>query len=392
LAAIGVQRGTGIDLTPPLRGAPLPIESLFSHNDKKAVWRVRSGRVASRDKPREEVMRMLKLALAGLCAAALLGFGPARAADPVKIRIAYVVPVANWAPMIEAKKDLAKHLGKSYTLEVTRFQGTPPMITALANGELDIADLAYSTLGLAIENAGIKDLKIIADEFQDGVPGYYSNEFFVRNDSPIKSVKDLKGKVLATNAVGSGIDIAMRAELIKNGLVDKRDYTVIEAPFPTMAGVLGQKRADLVPVVPPFSYIPKLRGSGRVLFTQKDGIGRSQFVVWTARQSFLDKNRAAMTDFMEDVVRIVRWYLDPKNHKEVTEISGKMTKQPPERFDWVFTNKDYYRDPNMVPDLDALQKNVDTAHKLGFLKTRLDISKHADLSIVKEAAKRLDKK
>ena len=105
------------------------------------------------------------------------------------------------------------------------------MITALANDQLEIASLAYSTLGLAIQNAGLEDLRIIADEFQDGTPGFYSNEFFVRKDSGINSIKDLKAKVLAINAIGSGADIGMRAALKKAGLEDKRDYTVIEAPF-----------------------------------------------------------------------------------------------------------------------------------------------------------------
>ncbi len=78
--------------------------------------------------------------------------------------------------MIEQKKDLARHLGKSYTLEIIRFAGTPPLITALANNELEVANLTYPTLPIAIQNAGLNDLQIIADEFQDGNSGYYSNE------------------------------------------------------------------------------------------------------------------------------------------------------------------------------------------------------------------------
>jgi NitT/TauT family transport system substrate-binding protein len=43
----------------------------------------------------------------------------------------------------------------------------------------------------------------------------------------------------------------------------------------------------------------------------------------------------------------------------------------------------------MVPDLAALQRNVDMTRDLGFVRGNLDIQKHADLSIVQEAAKRL---
>ena len=42
----------------------------------------------------------------------------------------------------------------------------------------------------------------------------------------------------------------------------------------------------------------------------------------------------------------------------------------------------------MLPDLDALQKNVDMTKDLGFIRATFD-KKHADLSIVEEAAKRL---
>ena len=331
-------------------------------------------------------MRILRSLL--LVAAGMLLAGAA-AAEPVKIRVAYVVPVANWAPLLEAKKDIATHWGKSYVMEAVRFQGTPPMITALANNEIEIGDLAYSSFGLAVQNAGLDDLRVIADEFQDGVPGYYSNEFFVRKDSGIGKIEDLKGKVIAINAIGSGVDIAMRAALKKHGLVDKKDYTVIEAPFPTMAALLKDKKADLISAVLPFSLNPVLKEEGKRLFDSTEGVGRSQFVFWAARKPFLDKNRAAMVDFMEDVIRIERWYLDPKNHGEVAKIASEMLKVPPERFGWLFTKQDSYRDPDAKPDLDALQRNVDVCAELGIFRAKFDVKKHADLSIVEEAGKRV---
>ena len=338
-------------------------------------------------------MRLSMTGLGVAVAVAVFGAGAfeaARAADPVKIRLSFVVPGSNTASLLMEKKELAKHLDKSYRLEITRFAGTPPMITALAAGELDIANLAYPTLPIAIQNAGIDDLRVISDDFQDGNPGHYSNEFMVLKDGPIKKVADLKGKVVATNAAGSGVDIAMRAMLRKSRLEDKRDYTVVEAPFPTMRAMLGEKKVDLIPAVLPFSFDPELTKIGHSLFTTRDAVGVSQFVMWSARKSFLDKNRAAMVDLMEDTIRIMRWYLDPANHKEAVEIAARLTKQPPERFaSWIFTDKDYYRDRSLVPDIAALQRNVDLTRDLGFVKASFDVSKFSDLSIVQEVAKRL---
>jgi sulfonate transport system substrate-binding protein len=334
-------------------------------------------------------MPWLKPALLGCVAAAIVSVTAAQAQQPVKIRASWVAPVANWASILAEKPDLARHAGKSYVFESVRFAGTPPMVTALANNELEIASLAYSSLAIAIQNAGMEDLRVIADEFRDGVEGWYSQEYMVLADGPIKKVEDLKGKVIATNAAGSAVDVATRAMLRKFKLEDKRDYTVVEAPFPTMRAMLAEKKVDLIPGVLPFSLDPELRKISRPLFVQRDAIGVTQMIAWAARKPFIDKNRAAMVDFMEDTVRIVRWYLDPKNHNEVMQIAARVTKQPPERFDWVFTKKDAYRDPNMVPDLAALQRNVDMTRDLGFVRGTIDVKKHADLSLVEEAAKRL---
>ena len=332
-------------------------------------------------------MRLMKLALAGAFAFGLTG--AANSAEPVKIRMSWVAPVANWASIVLEKKDLAKHLGKSYTLESVRYQGTPQMITAIANNELEVSNLAYSSLAIAIDNAGLDDIRVIADEFQDGVPGHYSTQFYVRKDSGINKIEDLKGKVVGTNGGGSAVDVALRAALKKAGLEEKRDYTMLEGPLPAMPAMLMEKKVDLIPAVLPFSLNPKLKEEGKVLFEQRDALGVTQMIVWTARKSFIDKNRPALVDFMEDMLRITRWYQDPKNHDEVAKIASNITKVPPERFGWLFSKQDTYRDPNLVPNLEALQKNVDVTRDLGLVKKQIDVKKHADVSIVTEAAKRL---
>lgn len=335
------------------------------------------------------MMHVLRMVLAAFTAMALCGAPSASAQQPVKIRVSWVAPVSNWASIWLEKKDLARHLGKSYTLETTRYAGTPPMVTALASGELEVANFAYSTLGIAIKNAGIDDLRVIAHEFRDGVPGHYSQEYLVLAEGTVKTVKDLKGKVIATNAAGSAVDVATRAMLRKAGLEDKRDYTVLEAPFPTMRAMLAEKKVDMIPGVLPFSLDPELRKIARPIFSQREAIGETEMIIWAVRKPFIDKNRAAMVDFMEDTLRIVRWYLDPANQKAAAEIASNVTKQPAERFAWLFTNKDYYRNPDMLPNLEALQKNLDMTTDLGFVKGKVDLAKHLDLSIVKEAAARI---
>jgi len=102
-------------------------------------------------------MRRSWLAIA-IAVAVVLAEGVAGAqAEPLKIRVGWVVTPGHLAPLIEElgkrQPSLFKHLGKSYALETMRFQGTTPMIQAQAINELDIAAFSTAALALAITNA-----------------------------------------------------------------------------------------------------------------------------------------------------------------------------------------------------------------------------------------------
>jgi ABC-type nitrate/sulfonate/bicarbonate transport system substrate-binding protein len=345
----------------------------------------------------EQEMYSRRFILASLASSAFFasagGIRAARAAAPVTIRAGWVVLPADLLPMLPGMAQLTKYMGKTYAIEPQHFAGTTPMITALASGAIDTGSLAFSSLPLAIENAKLHDLRVIADCFQDGVAGYQTNTFRVRKDSPIKTVKELKGKVLATNTQGSAVDIAMRVMLRKHGINDRTDVSIIEAPFPTMKSLLREKKADLIPAVLPFSQDPDLVKESRALFTQKDAVGQTQMIIHTARAGFLEKNSAAVTDMLEDMLRVQRYFQDEKNHEETVKLVAAATKQPASHFEsWLFTKADYYRSPDGLPDLKALQANIDLQKDLGYLKTSIDVKKYAELDLVRAAAKRLGSK
>jgi len=186
------------------------------------------------------LLRSSSIALIAANLAAILLLAPgASKAEPVKIRVSWIAPLSNWASLLMEKKELARHMGQSYILEPVHFAGTPQMITALANNELEVANLTFATLPIAIHNAGLSDLRIIADEAEDGIPDYYSQEYMVLADGPVKRVEDMKGRVMAINAGGSAVDIAMRKMLRTAGLEPQRDYVQIEAPLPAMRAMLA---------------------------------------------------------------------------------------------------------------------------------------------------------
>ena len=86
--------------------------------------------------------------------------------------------------------------------------------------------------------------------------------------------------------------------------------------------------------------------------------------------------------FVEYVVAL-RWYLDPANRPEAIDILARFLKQPPARFEgWVFSKNDFYRNPDGLVNLDALQNNIDLMRQLGIISTDLNAASHASLDLV----------
>ncbi len=117
-------------------------------------------------------MRGFRLAIPLVVGLALAWALPA-SAQPIKIRIGWITAPASMVPLLMLAPGAAKHNGKSYTFEPIHFGSSTLQITAISQGEIDIAGFGYTSFPLAIQNAGLNDLRIIADEIVDGAPGYY---------------------------------------------------------------------------------------------------------------------------------------------------------------------------------------------------------------------------
>ncbi len=147
---------------------------------------------------------------------------------------------------------------------------------------------------------------------QDGVPGWSGPEFRVLKDSPVKTIEDLRGKVLATNAFGGETDSRdLGRTMLKNNMQPSRDFTEIEAEMGNMNALLYDHKVDLAVAVHPFQDNPEFEARTRTLFTTADALGRFEVSFWTARRDFIAAHRAALTDLLEDYVRATRWFDDP---------------------------------------------------------------------------------
>ena len=334
--------------------------------------------------------KAIAFALAGVA-----GIAGAAQADPYAIRIGWVQTPGHMAPIIEAlaKKhpELFKHLGQSYTMQPIHFNGTTPQIQAQAIDDLEIASQAPSALALSITNARL-DERIVADVVSDGSGDYFTESFVVVADGPIKTIEDVKGKRIATNTIGSASDSAMRAMFRKHGIKDA-DFTTVETSFSNMPAMIDGGKVDMIGVLPQFAGGIIGSPKYKVLFTARDAVGPTQAVVWAIKAKTIADQRAAFVDFFEDSMRGRRWFQDPANHKEAVAICAEVTKLPEDKLGYVFTKQDFYRSPDLVPDIGLMQKEINEDVELKVLPKPVTLSPtYVDLSLIEEAKKRIDGK
>ena len=323
-------------------------------------------------------------------ALALIGFAFCASAEaqPTKIRIQWVDAPGHTTPLIpEAPKEIYRHYGKSYVVETIFLAGSGPALTALAANEVDLAGLSAQAIALAVSEAKL-DIRDIGQQLSSDVPGYAGASFWVRKGE-IAKIEELKGKVLGINARGSTPDANIRIMMTRHNITEK-DYQVVELRFPSQIAALESKRIDLASLIAPFTHIAEKKPNLAKLFNAGDAMGPGETLGWVGKAEFVAKNRAALVDMLEDNMRLRRWMYDPATRPQAIALVAKITKRPVADFEeWVYTNKDNYRDPHAMVSVERLQKNIDDLKSLGLLPASIDAAEVVDMSLAREAAARL---
>ncbi len=325
-------------------------------------------------------LKSLAIASAALAAAAI-----SAQAEPVKITIGWSQTPGHVAPLLFQNKSILKHYGKTYTVDAVRFRGSTAQLTALASGRLDIAALSATALDLAVTNAGI-DARVICDVIQDRAP-YWSSGFWVLKSSGINKIEDLKGKRIATNSIGSAIDTSMRGMLHKHGLSND-DFNTIEVSFGNMPAMLMSGKVDMAPILPQFASLLD-KSKVKEMFTSRDVTGPQQTVSLVATKVSSTKTERYWSTFSKTISgRYIGSSIRQTTSKAI-QIVMDFTHRPPKRINYAFTKDDYYRDPDGLPNIANLQHAIDLAIKNKVIKKGIDAEKYSDLSIIKEARKRI---
>ena len=132
-------------------------------------------------------------------AASLLG--PSMAWAQQTIRVGWTIPAEEAKYWMMRRPEQFPDLGKGYKIEWVQFQGTAPMVQAMAAGALDCSTQGVLSMAQGAIQANLETY-IVAQHVGEK-PGSFSVYWAVKDDSPIKTIADMKGKSVGINVFGS---------------------------------------------------------------------------------------------------------------------------------------------------------------------------------------------
>jgi ABC-type nitrate/sulfonate/bicarbonate transport system substrate-binding protein len=316
---------------------------------------------------------VLALAVAG---SALLS-SAAQAQDT--IRVGWTIPAEESKYWMMRRPDQFEGLGKTYKIEWTQFQGTAPMVQAMVAGALDCSTQAPLSLANGAIQANLQAY-IIAQHVGER-PGSFSVYWAVKDDSPIKTVADMKGKSVGTNVFGSGILGPMFLHLKKNGLDPQADIKLVETGFPGSEDAIRTGRVDVGVLNQPFAARAEGKGGLRKLFSLADQQPNIVHILEVCRKEFVDKNPELVKSYVRALTAGMKKAI--ANRAETLKVVNEVIKAPVEVLDtYLLKPNDFAREPGAAPNFAGIQTMFDIYAETGMIKQKLDAAQFRHASIV----------
>jgi len=315
-----------------------------------------------------------------LVAALLLSalVGPAFSQDAPLIRLGRGFAAEEQLWLMSVRTDLTPNQGKRYQLKQILFQANPERFQAYLAGELD----AGTAPGMALIPARQQgmDVKIVASICLEGVGGqYFTTTYMVKDDGPIKSVKDLKGGTIGVVGIRTATDLWARAGLINAGLAPDRDTKVVPMAFPVIGDAVRTGKVSAGTFVEPFYSAEMAKGGLRKLFTAVEAVGyEHELLDLFFSEKFLKAHPEAVRAFLADYVAVTRYYLKNMEQAKRDLHKAGFVRTPVEIY---VKNHDWKRDPDARVNVDSLKKLTSfMLEKLQWLDKPVNVDEMVDQS------------
>jgi ABC-type nitrate/sulfonate/bicarbonate transport system substrate-binding protein len=314
--------------------------------------------------------------LAVLLISAFAGAALAQDAPLIRLGRGFAAEEQLW--LMSVRTDLTPNQGKKYQLKQILFQANPERFQAYLAGELD----AGTAPGMALIPARQQgmDVKIVASICLEGVGGqYFTTTYMVKDDGPIKSVKDLKGGTIGVVGIRTATDLWARAGLINAGLAPDRDTKVVPMAFPVIGDAVRTGKVSAGTFVEPFYSAEMAKGGLRKLFTAVEAVGyEHELLDLFFSEKFLKAHPEAVRAFLADYVAVTRYYLKNMEQAKRDLHKAGFVRTPVEIY---VKNHDWKRDPDARVNVDSLKKLTSfMLEKLQWLDKPVNVDEMVDQS------------
>lgn len=304
-------------------------------------------------------------------AGALTGPPPAQ---PLKIRMGWGIPAEEIKyAMQRYGSQIAPNMGQWYTIDWFQFAGTALGVQGLAAGTLDCATVGSLSAPNGIEQGAPI---VLTGEFIEERTPFFSTTWMVKNGTGINTLNDLKGKTVATSAIGGSTDYIQDFYIQqKTGMKAGSDYKKVELPFAQQQEALLSGRIDMGLFPQPFYGRIIATNQVKPMFRLVDEQNPFVQLLNGCRRSFIQDHPREMRAFVLDWIRVANWIRNPANRDQVIDASAAATKLPRDVLaTYLLTQQDFYRPPNGAVNVKALQANWNFFQKMGGIKKQLKVT------------------
>lgn len=285
-----------------------------------------------------------------------------------KVTVGYTPTIVLPQPLIGTEEGQYSKLVPGTTFEKKIFDSGSGVIEALRAGVIDIgASGPYPALK-AYSKAG--DIVLLAGAGTGGT------QVMVLKNSPYKTIKDLKGKIVGVNQLGSTVDAFVRVNVLNADLKPDTDVKVVEVVPGEQASALQGGEVAAVAAPAPWPSQVEVTANARPLLDWKqildDGSYSSGSIYTTkkfadAHPEFIKQFLAAHLSITEELNKD-RAKGDARVLAAWSKVSKKTLK--PDVAKKAFATIQFTVDP----DAKGLQKQADIALQTGGLKKKADLA------------------
>jgi ABC-type nitrate/sulfonate/bicarbonate transport system substrate-binding protein len=243
------------------------------------------------------------VAISGLLSACATTANVAATGGDGKLALRY----QGWANQVTLP-ELAENLGYFSKVKLNWVGNTisgPQDIQSAATNQTDFGGAFSGAVVKLIEaKAAIK-----------GVINYYGSDdksfigYYVKEDSPIRTARDLIGKSIAVNTLGAHSEAVIDSYLEKNGLTPEeiKKVQLVVVPPNNTEDAIRKGQVDVGALNGPLQDHAIATGGVRALFSDVKLFGAFNGGQYVLRTDFIERHPAEAKDFVTGVAKAIEW-------------------------------------------------------------------------------------